>query len=153
MELTWESSQPPPTDADLDRFERTHGIRIIEDHRWFLKNVANGGSLVQSYLIPTTDCPGGASSWHSVYGINHTEPIYDLAWAPGAETDWEQGEEGDYLARYVPLGSDDTGGVVLIDVAVNVGQVVYNPRDPYGFYYSADSIHHFLDTLVLDDQE
>jgi hypothetical protein len=150
MQLDWQDTGPRPTDAELDEFERVHGVRLTEEHRWFLQQVANGGFLDRVVGIPTADCPGGGGPLCCVHGVNHPEPSRDLGAAIKVEREWALAFDERSLGRYVPFGSHGLGGQVLIDMTGNVGRVVYNPRDPYEFYYSADSIRHFLDMLIRE---
>ncbi len=142
MEIEWEDSGPTLTDEEIRRFEERNGVNLDEEHKWFLRNVSNGGGPVNNLIVPTTDCPGGAADLLGVYGIGHTRNNFNLE----VEINRDIGR----AKQLIPFGYDDVGGALFVDMVERPGRIVYNPGDPDRFYHSADSIQAFLENLVQE---
>jgi hypothetical protein len=136
------------TDAELDLFELRTKLKFSQEHRQFLKTVANGGFPRANIAIPAEECFGGAGDLDGIYGVGHPNSNYDM----------EQSLQYDFMRGLVPMlvpfGYDNGGGHVFIDMWERPGRVVYTPWDelvgdpPVPKYHSGDSITDFFEKAV-----
>jgi hypothetical protein len=71
-------SGPLASEDQLFEFEKQNEIRFSREHRDFMSTQVNGGCPVAQFATPTVDCDGGAGLLDGLYGLNHSDPLYDM---------------------------------------------------------------------------
>jgi len=138
-----ESQRPTPTDEQVQRFTRTFGVELPDDHLALLRH-ANGGHPELDSFVPEGAEPNDTWSVAHFYHLSDNEGSESL-WQ--AARDWQP-----YLGnRSIPLGEDGGGNQIFMDtrtvppsvkLAVFEGAVSIKPVAP--------SLSDFLALLHVD---